>query len=410
LLGEYWLGDVNGPWNEYGVGKANMRTGLMPPLSGACNNERWKFSNGAWIRSEIWACCFPGNPDKAVEYAYMDSCVDHCGEGIYAEMFTAALEAAAFIVSDMDELINIGLSKIPEDCRVAKSVKIVIDGYKKGKDWLDVREELVEDSSDLGWFQAPANIGYTVLGLLYGEGDFGKTVCRAVNCGDDTDCTGATAGSIMGIIGGRKSIPEKWIEPIGDGIQNVCVNCFLGLPKTLTELTKQTVNEALKHCNDYSNSPISIGDGKTSFDKEWMNALKSSDAAAEIWARSPYELKFDLPHVQVSIDYIDGPQIASGEEKKIKVKLKYKLNMYEHLLELSWRFPEDWEARPGKKSGFYLGGGNNPAISEISIVPGHLDGGNIYVELELKDARRMNPFVLTVPFQCKGSFTSSWDS
>ncbi|MFA5206517.1 MAG: ADP-ribosylglycohydrolase family protein, partial [Lentisphaeria bacterium] len=60
VLGEYWLEYVVAPWHEYGVCKANMRRGLYPPLSGACNNERWKFSNGAWIRSEIWACLFPG--------------------------------------------------------------------------------------------------------------------------------------------------------------------------------------------------------------------------------------------------------------------------------------------------------------------------------------------------------------
>ena len=81
LLGEYWLGNINGPWNEYGTCKINMQAGLMPPLSGSCNNDRWKYSNGAWIRSEIWACCFPGEPDKVIKFAYMDACVDHCGEG-----------------------------------------------------------------------------------------------------------------------------------------------------------------------------------------------------------------------------------------------------------------------------------------------------------------------------------------
>ena len=64
LLGEYWLAHITGPWNEYGVGKFNMLNGLPPPLSGLCNNERWKNSNGAWIRSEIWACLFPGEPDE----------------------------------------------------------------------------------------------------------------------------------------------------------------------------------------------------------------------------------------------------------------------------------------------------------------------------------------------------------
>ena len=61
-LGEYWLKYIPVDWNEYGVGKVNMRLGLMPPLSGEYNNAKWKTSNGAWIRSEIWACLAPGNP------------------------------------------------------------------------------------------------------------------------------------------------------------------------------------------------------------------------------------------------------------------------------------------------------------------------------------------------------------
>ncbi len=131
ILAEYWMQNIIGPWNEYAVCRANIRNGLFPPLSGSCNNDRWKNSNGAWIRSEIWACLFPGEPDMAAQFAYMDACVDHCGDGIFAEMFTAALEAAAFIVSDIKQLIEIGLSKIPADCRIARSVKLACELTEK---------------------------------------------------------------------------------------------------------------------------------------------------------------------------------------------------------------------------------------------------------------------------------------
>ena len=76
-LGEYWLKYVPVNWNEYGVGKVNMRLGIMPPLSGEYNNAKWKTSNGAWIRSEIWACLAPGNPMLAAQFAWNDACVDH---------------------------------------------------------------------------------------------------------------------------------------------------------------------------------------------------------------------------------------------------------------------------------------------------------------------------------------------
>ena len=177
VLGEYWLNFIPAPWNEYGVAKANMQMGIKPPFSGEFNNERWKNSNGAWIRTEVWACLFPGFPELAVKYAYNDSCVDHgMAEGTYAAMFIAALESAAFKEKDIRKLIEKGLSFIPETSRTAKSVKLAEKLYDSKTNFVEAREAIVKENEDLGWFQAPSNIGFVILGLLYGEGDFKKTM------------------------------------------------------------------------------------------------------------------------------------------------------------------------------------------------------------------------------------------
>ena len=195
VLGEYWLKYVPVDWNEYGVGKANMRDGFLPPVSGQFRNAKWRDSNGAWIRSEIWACLAPGCPSIAARYAYEDACVDHgAAEGTYAEMFTAAVESAAFVESDRDRLLGIGLSYIPPKCAVAVSVHAAIDAHKRGLDLNAAREEVIKSSESMGWFMAPRNVAFVVLGWLYGDDDFGKSICAAVNCGDDTDCTGADHG------------------------------------------------------------------------------------------------------------------------------------------------------------------------------------------------------------------------
>ena len=114
ILSEYWISCIVPNWAEYGVSKSNLRMGIAPPFSGSLNNA-FKDSNGAWIRSEIWACLAPGHPEIAVRYAYEDACVDHADEGIYAEVFTAALESAAFVESGLYELIEIGLCKGGKD-------------------------------------------------------------------------------------------------------------------------------------------------------------------------------------------------------------------------------------------------------------------------------------------------------
>ena len=83
ILSEYWISAVTPNWAEYGVAKTNLRLGLEAPLSGGFENA-FKDSNGAWIRSEIWACLMPGHPELAVRYAYQDAIVDHADEGVYA--------------------------------------------------------------------------------------------------------------------------------------------------------------------------------------------------------------------------------------------------------------------------------------------------------------------------------------
>lgn len=358
-LGEYWLSFVDPYWNEYGVCQANMKEGFYPPMSGELNNRGWKNSNGAWIRTEIWACLYPGRPDKAVEYAFADASVDHgFGEGTYAAMFVAAMESAAFLTSDVNKLLEIGLSKIPEDCRMARSAKIVIDEYAKGTDWKTVRQMIVEDSKDLGWFQAPANVAFAVLGLLYGKGDFKKSLILAVNCGDDTDCSAATLGSLMGIMNGMAGIPTDWQEYIGDGI----VSCSLRqgdnvYPKTCTEVTEiimgllpvTTRPRFLWNCRERRFLKpfeyVTLHDGEDDLSEIELEDLMGRGFADKMFARSPYCFKIDSLISEFWVEYENEPRISKNGD--IKVKLSVDPKYYPEIPEqrhYNFRFilPEGW--------------------------------------------------------------------
>jgi ADP-ribosylglycohydrolase len=402
LIGEYWLEHITGPWAEYGVCKLNIEKGLYPPLSGSCNNNVWKYSNGAWIRSEIWACLFPGEPDSVLEFAYLDACADHCGEGIYAELFTASIESAAFVVNDIREIINIGLKKIPEDCRVARSIKIAINGYEGKKTWQDTRQDVVKDSEDLGWFQAPANVAFTVIGLLYGEGDFDKTVCTAVNCGDDTDCTGATAGAVMGILMGRSKLPQKWIDPIGDSIQTIAINPIgTCIPKTLTELTDRTIYLA-KTIQQERPELLSTTDSSTEISEEHISSLSSSDYAKEhIWARSPYELSFSLPFGVLRIDYENGPSVKVGECKKMTINFE-SFVISGKSVDLKWILPEEWQMTPAREVTIGCVHYLKNKLS-VEITPAEISESFCYVPLDVRLNGRSNPITLNVPLQIESA-------
>ena len=78
--------------------------------------------------------------------------------------------------------------------------------------------------------------------LLYGNGDYGKSICMAVETGFDTDCNGATVGSILGMANGIKSIPEYWTKPINDTLHTTIFG--VGTVK-ISDMAKKT----LKHMN-----------------------------------------------------------------------------------------------------------------------------------------------------------------
>lgn len=315
-LGQYWLKYVPVNWNEYGVGKANMKSGLMPPVSGEFSNAKWKTSNGAWIRSEIWACLFPGNPYMAARFAREDACVDHgMAEGTFAEIFTASLESAAFIEHDRDTLLKFGLSMIPSGCRVAQAVGTAIKARNEGKDWKEARLAVIKNTEDMGWFQAPRNVAFTIIGWLYGDGDFGKSICTAVNCGDDTDCTGATLGSIFGIIGGTKAIPENWKKPVGNKIATVAISGFPA-PATLDVLTDSTIIMTKRVQAKY-NLPITIGPGKTILKTSGKIPEPDKADLKKLWNLSPWKVVRHNKDWVITFDYIKEPYISDAKERKL---------------------------------------------------------------------------------------------
>jgi ADP-ribosylglycohydrolase len=346
VLGEYWLNYIPPQWNEYGLGKSNMRSGLLPPLSGEHENI-WKHSNGAWIRSEIWACSAPACPELATKYAWYDACVDHgTGEGTYAELFTAAVESAAFVETDRDKLIQIGLSYLPPDCRVARSINLALDGYARGLSWQETRQTILEDSADLGWFQAPANLAYVIVGWLYGAGDFKRSLLIAVSCGDDTDCTGATLGSILGIIQGAAALPADWRRHVGDDLITVAIDRgSMRIPETCTALTERTIR-----MTEQVLAAHRVGVALTDDEAECApDCDLTASAAYRAWlAGLCNDLVFDFIHTRVSIAYLDGVNIGAGQETHLRLTLINQLPDPRHV-SVTWHLPEGFALLDGPR-------------------------------------------------------------
>jgi len=312
-LADYWLECVVYNWDEYGFHKTNLRKGLLPPVSGWYNNY-FKNHMGCPIRSEIWACLAPGVPDLAAKLAYEDAICDHAGgESVYGEIFNVTLESAAFVESDRDKLLDLGMAALPEGCATWKAVKAARDAFAAGLDWKEARRKVMEVAFDPVAQYSPINMGFQTIGWLYGK-DFGEAICIAVNCGWDTDCTGATLGALLGIIHGYSGLPQKWLEPLGEEVTTSEANGgirHVRAPKNLRELTERTEAMAKKILlvND---APVRIG---------WRENLKAAPdllqaALSEIhslYQRSPSTVDFDLRCLKASVDYPAGPAVLPDE-------------------------------------------------------------------------------------------------
>ena len=193
---------------EYAVMRKNFEYGIYPPYSGAYNNDFYRQGMGCPIRSEIWACVAPGDPALAAEFASRDGVLDHAGESVYAEMFFAALECEAFFDSDIRSLINKALAVIPENCKFRRLVNDTVALCGKYKDIRAVRAHLLDRYGHPDCTNMFQNMGITLASLLLGGLDLIKTSMLALNCGFDTDCTCASAGSAVGLILGEKELKK----------------------------------------------------------------------------------------------------------------------------------------------------------------------------------------------------------
>ena len=373
-LAEYWVLYVTPHWSEYGTAKTNMRSGFMPPLSGTLNND-YKDSCGAFIRSEIWACIAPGVPNIAARFAFQDAILDHGdGEGVYAEVFCATLESAAFVENDIFKLIEIGLSYIPSECGVAGAVQEAASAFKSGKSWREARDLILEkhrggtffnmpdhisqEDREKGYdegkrgFDAPSNIGMLLIGLLYGQGDFAKTVCTAVNCGEDTDCTGATAGSIFGLLHGIEGIPSEWTVPIGRKIKTACLNLgelgYFGdqLPADIDDLTWR-VERVARQVILRNGLDISLANAPTDLSSLRVDSLLSDETTKMILSHVHGPLyRFDF--FDFGLDYEDGPFLRDGIPCTIRVKA-YNTYKVQANLNIRWYAPEEWRIFPARE-------------------------------------------------------------
>ncbi len=202
------------------------------------HNNPYREWIGAQIRADGWAYCCAGNPELAAEFAWRDACWTHTANGIYGEMFVAAMIAAAFVESDPRKIIEIGLSEIPGTSRLAEDIRWTLKASQTCKSFEAFMEKSEERFKGMSPVHTNNNAVIVAMSIIYGRMSPDRSICISVMGALDTDCNGATTGSIVGAAAGKADFGGKLAKPLNDTVKPL----VFGFQEiTMKELAKRTL-------------------------------------------------------------------------------------------------------------------------------------------------------------------------
>jgi len=208
-------------WHANQAARYNILNGIMPPASGHWKNNPHADDIDFQIEADFAGLMSPGMINASSEITDKIGHIMNYGDGWYGGVFVAAMYTQAFVSNDINFVVREALKAIPEQSRFYQTIADVIrwhemypDDWKKN--WFEIQKKwTAEKGCPDGVFKAfnidaSVNAAYIILGLLYGEGDFGKTIDISTRAGFDSDCNPANAAGILGTMIGYSNIPDYW--------------------------------------------------------------------------------------------------------------------------------------------------------------------------------------------------------
>ncbi|TFG52423.1 MAG: ADP-ribosylglycohydrolase family protein [Candidatus Aminicenantes bacterium] len=212
-------------WHANQAARYNILNGILPPDSGYWANSPHADDIDFQIEADFAGLMSPGMVNAAAEVCDRIGHIMNYGDGWYGGVYIASMYSLAFVSSDVEFVVEEGLKILPPESGFARCVRDVVACYYAdpvdwNKAWSEVQRKWVRDVGcpdfvlDPGNIDARVNGAYVVIGLLYGHGDFGRTLEIATRCGQDSDCNPASAGGILGAMLGYSGIPAVWRDPV----------------------------------------------------------------------------------------------------------------------------------------------------------------------------------------------------
>jgi hypothetical protein len=238
-------------WHANAGARRNLNRGIKAPMSGHPKYNVHANDIDFQIESDFIGLMTPGLPREANKYADRVGRVMNWGDGLYGGMFFSGMYAAAFFENDPRKVVEQGLRSIPAGSAYARVIADVLAWSARNPDDWTKTWRLLQDRWDQGDvcpdgalqpfnIDAKLNGAYVALGLLYGKGDFAKTLEVSTRAGQDSDCNPSSAAGILGVILGYEKIPAVWKA----GIPALADTRFAFTQYSFNEIVASTVARA----------------------------------------------------------------------------------------------------------------------------------------------------------------------
>ncbi len=210
-------------WHANQAARYNILHGIPAPASGHWLNNPHADDIDYQIEADYAGLMSPGMPNSASEISDKIGHIMNYGDGWYGGVYVGAMYSLAFFSEDIEFVVSEALKTIPEQSKFYRCIHDVIQWHKQYPDdwkqtWFEIQRHHAEDIGCPDGVLAPfdidatVNAAYIVLGLLYGQGDFEKTMEISTRAGQDSDCNPSSAAGILGVMFGYSNIPEYWMK------------------------------------------------------------------------------------------------------------------------------------------------------------------------------------------------------
>ena len=282
-------------WHANLQARYNILQGIMPPESGHWKNNAHADDIDFQIEADYAGIMAPGMVNTAVQYTDEIGHIMNYGDGWYGGVYVAAMYALAFIHDDIPFIVREALKTVPAESKYYKCMADVIRWWEQYPDNWHITWALANEKYgyDIGCpsglnsafnIDAVINSAYIIIGLLYGGGDFFRTIDISTRCGYDSDCNPASAGGILGTILGFSGIPETWKQPIYEVEDREFKYTDISLNRACQMSYNQALQVIAKNGGKVSGSTVTI---KTQEPK----AVRFEQSFAGLWPVAKKDIK-----------------------------------------------------------------------------------------------------------------------